>query len=101
MEPIVQNGVNKWYTTRKTLDFLGTDNRLRSQPSNIRRWMAHLLLTTTINIAVAQTIRQKWFAPANHFYNKEMLSQYSATGLLVSLLYGSPSPLADWSIEGH
>lgn len=87
MEPIVVNGISKWYGTRKTLDFFDSGNRLRSQPSNSRRWIAHLLLTTTVNIAVAQSISQKWFAPANHFYDKEMLSQYSATGLLVSYCF--------------
>jgi hypothetical protein len=86
MEPIVEKGVSKWYNTRKILDFFDSQHRLRSQPSNVRRWMAHLLLTTTVNITVAQTIQQKWFAPANHFYDQEMLSQYSKTNLLVSCL---------------
>ncbi|KIW87788.1 uncharacterized protein Z519_11762 [Cladophialophora bantiana CBS 173.52] len=82
LESIVEKGISKWYSTRKSLDFLDSGNRLRSNPSNVRRWMAHLLLNTTINIAVAQTIGQKWRAPANHFYNREMFSQYSATDLL-------------------
>jgi hypothetical protein len=101
MEPIVENGVNKWYSTRKVMDFFDSQRHLRSEPSNIRRWMAHLLLTTTVNIIVAQTIRQKWFAPANHFYDQEMLSQYSKTDLLVSYLRSSSFARAYQETERH
>lgn len=101
MELIIENGVNKWYSTRKIMDFFDSQRHLRSEPSNVRRWMAHLLLTTTVNIIVAQTIRQKWFAPVNHFYDQEMLSQYSKTDLLVTYLRFSPCTRAYQDIERH
>ncbi|KAJ9643598.1 hypothetical protein H2199_004277 [Coniosporium tulheliwenetii] len=93
MELIVQDGVSKWYNTRKQMDFFKDLRQLRPQPLNIRRWVAHALLTTTTNIAVAQCYGEKWYAPTDHFYNQEMLSQYSGTGLLKGV--GVPDFLFD------
>jgi len=80
---IIENGVNKWYGTQRTLGFFDDRRKLRAGPLNVRRWIAHLPLTTTVNIIVTRTIRQKWRAPSIHFCDQEMLSQYSKTGLLV------------------
>ncbi|EON68666.1 hypothetical protein W97_07924, partial [Coniosporium apollinis CBS 100218] len=82
MEPIVQDGVSKWYNTRKQVDFFNDLRQLRPQPLNIRRWMAHVLLTTTTNVAVIQCYGKKRYEPADHFYDQEMLSQYSDTSFL-------------------
>ena len=84
MEPIVENGVSKWYNQRRAMDFLDPAKKPLNNPSNIKRWVSHLLLTTTTNIVPALSLNEQYFAPANHFYDEEMLSQYSKTHLMVS-----------------
>lgn len=83
MEPIVENGVSKWYNQRRAADFLDEKKQLLPKPRNVKRWMSHFLLTTTANIIPSQSIGKKLLAPANHFYNEETLSQYSKTDLMV------------------
>ncbi|ERF76404.1 hypothetical protein EPUS_06962 [Endocarpon pusillum Z07020] len=82
MEIIVENGVSKWYNQRRAMDFLDSAKKPLNRPSNVKRWMSHLLLTTTTNIVPASSLNEQSFAPANHFYDEEMLSQYSKTGLM-------------------
>lgn len=83
MEIFVENGVSKWYNQRRAIDFLDSAKKPLNRPSNVKRWMSHLLLTTTTNIVPALSLNEQSFAPANHFYDEEMLSQYSKTGLMV------------------
>jgi hypothetical protein len=83
MMGIATNGVNKWYTQRRNLDFLDSSSQPLTNPNHVQRWMAHVLLTTTINIVPAQTSGGKWMAPADHFYDSELFTRYSSTGLLV------------------
>lgn len=84
MEPIVENGISKWYNQRKAHDFLDSARKPLEHPSNVKRWICHLLLTTTINIVPSLSLSGQQFAPANHFYDEEMLSQFSGTKLMVS-----------------
>lgn len=84
MELIVENGVSKWYNQRRSMDFLDSAKKPLNNPLNVTRWISHLLLTTTINIVPALSLNEQLFAPANHFYNEELLSQYSKTRLMVS-----------------
>ena len=89
MEPIVENGVNKWYNQRRRIDFLDEASKPLEKPSHVKRWMAHLLLTTTTNIIPSQSLSKQCYAPADHFYDAEMLSQYTKTGLMVLSLLKS------------
>lgn len=64
--------INRWMFVRKQNDFAKT---VGNWPSNvgIQRWMSHLLLTTTINIAAGQTINvaagDSYVIPIDFFYN--------------------------------
>lgn len=86
LEPIVKSTVTEWYQNRLSGDLAEAtgNNRTapKTQPSNIPRWMAHFLLTTTINIATSPNDGQTYTAPVDHFINSEMLSEYGK--LLVS-----------------
>lgn len=82
LEEAIEQGVDNWFETRKGLDF-GSSKNINKNPSNIPRWVAHLFLTTTINIGCAQSDGSTNMIPLNHFYNSELLGQVSAK-LLVS-----------------
>lgn len=74
LQPIVQEGVSKWFNQRRLNDF-----QLNSTPVKIQRWMAHYLLTTTVNIQTAtpiqtQTGSSSYNAPADHFFNSQLQS---------------------------
>jgi hypothetical protein len=82
LESIVEESLIDWYETRVQYDFCDpkdTSNQTPlAQPRNINRWMAHLLLTTTVNFAASATSDAKsYIIPNDHFYNQELLSQLS------------------------
>ena len=88
LERTITDIVNTWYLNRVQRDFYvdheSGNHKLLVQPTNIQRWAAHLLLTTTVNFATAKTANgQDFKIDPNHFLNMEMLSGYDA-GLLVS-----------------
>lgn len=100
LEPLIKNGVNKWFARRSAIEFddASTDKLASTdkQPSsdarygrNIQRWMSHILLTTTINISTAQanpdrTGEAEWVAPIDHFINNTLLHTSAFSDILVS-----------------
>jgi hypothetical protein len=84
LEEAIKQGVNHWFDTRKSLDYLSS-GKVKTNPSNIPRWVAHLFLTTTINIgcALSDGPTGKYILPSNHLYDSELLSAVS-TNLMVS-----------------
>jgi hypothetical protein len=89
LEPIIKDAVTNWYATRLATDFCDTldpkTQKPRAQPTNVHRWIAHLLLTTTINIQTSQYDGQNYTAPYDHFFNYELLQQPAFSDLLVSV----------------
>lgn len=76
LEGHIKQTVTDWYSTRLMSDFSNKSNGKlvpKTQPANIRRWMAHLLLTTTINIGTSQIDDDNYAAPQNLFFNEELL----------------------------
>jgi len=49
LQLFIQSGVDQWTSQRKQHDFSGSPSQVK-----IQRWMAHLLLTTTVNIQAGQ-----------------------------------------------
>ena len=78
LEGFVSTGISNLFETRRDADFINVDGDMSpvSQPKNIERWMAHLLLTTTINIISSHTDRQILKAPVDHFFDNELLQSY-------------------------
>lgn len=87
MMNFVTNGITKWYRTRATMDFLDSDGNPKTAiTSGLKRWMAHALLTTTVNVGVAlpdQDRGDHHLLPMNHVYNSELASQYNKTHIWV------------------
>ena len=50
-QDIITGLIYSWFQQRCENDFKKTDGQYKPEPANVHRWMAHLLLTTTINIA--------------------------------------------------
>ncbi|KAL8724854.1 MAG: hypothetical protein Q9166_007708 [cf. Caloplaca sp. 2 TL-2023] len=77
LEGFVSNGVSNLFQTRRDADFIDTNNMSPlAQPKNIARWVAHLLLTTTVNIRSSHLDHQKLIAPIDHFYDNELLQLF-------------------------
>ena len=72
-----------WFKQRQKNDFFDEQKQLLKQPRNIRWWVAHLLLTTTIKIAGASN--QGFVVPPDHFLDNELLILESTFDLAVSL----------------
>lgn len=83
---IILSLVPKWFDVHYQNDFEEKKGVYKSKPANLRRWMAHLLLTTTINIATATPVwafflQQKnqsgeaptYRTPSDLFINLELL----------------------------
>ena len=81
LEPLILSGLQAWFTQRKINDFSGLGGQLEPQPKNIQRWVSHLLLTTTINIAGPNG--QDFTIPPDHFFNNELLGLQSVFTLTV------------------
>lgn len=56
LEAIVTSLVSKWFQRHAKSDFKESTGGYRTTPSNMHRWMAHLLLTTTVNIATGSRV---------------------------------------------
>ena len=82
LEPIVKDTVTDWYQSRVNFDFCDpadkSHQKPRNKPLNIHRWMAHLLLTTTVNFAASNSSDATTYTvPNDHFYNAELLAGLS------------------------
>ncbi|KAL4860700.1 hypothetical protein BDV12DRAFT_204775 [Aspergillus spectabilis] len=87
LEVIVKHGISSWYGERIQHDFMG-NGLLKDSPANIPRWVAHLLLTTTVNIHCGEinTATDSVNAPPNHFLQEEVLKAYQpATEIYANL----------------
>lgn len=87
----VENSIMNWYTTRRISDFVepdpnGSGTVARTRPTNVQRWMAHLLLTTTVNITTSDKSEGKFRADSTHFFNHELLKGKTGFGMMVGQL---------------
>ena len=82
LEPLVISGVRAWFKQRQKNDFFDGNGQLLTQPQNVQRWVAHLLLTTTINVAGASN--SGFIVPPDHFMDNELLMLDSTFSLTVS-----------------
>ncbi|KAK3368704.1 hypothetical protein B0H63DRAFT_529067 [Podospora didyma] len=75
LEDMITTGVSNWFKQRQKTDFFDASSKLLSSPRNIPRWVAHLLLTTTINIVAArmESDGDTFQIPLDHFYDNELL----------------------------
>ena len=81
LENSIKSSVTNWYNTRLENDLIDSSKngqQPKTRPSNISRWMAHFLLTTTINIATSQTDGTTYTAPLDHFIDNELFSNYES-----------------------
>ncbi|KAJ6078671.1 hypothetical protein N7467_008424 [Penicillium canescens] len=78
--------VTRWFQLHHDNDFKENNGKYKSEPANLHRWMAHLLLTTTINIATGAKVvtffaenpsanALPFRAPHDLFMNFELLLQ--------------------------
>ncbi|RSL99875.1 hypothetical protein CDV31_012009 [Fusarium ambrosium] len=86
LEDDIKRGVDRWFDTRRLLDYFSSPDQIKENPSNLPRWVAHLFLTTTINIgsALSNGSGGKYILPPNHLYDSELLSTVS-TNLMPKL----------------
>jgi hypothetical protein len=87
MEVYVKAGVDKWLNNRRKKDFLDSKSHPLENVQNVQRWLAHVLLTTTINLTTALPDKQGNYAnilPDEHFYNSDLFGTASATQIQVS-----------------
>ena len=81
---LVESSVTDWYSTRQSSDFVDpTSGGPNTSPQNVQRWMAHLLLTTTVNFATSSDDGSTYTADMNHFFNSELLLSGTDFGLMV------------------
>lgn len=88
LQLVVQRGINRWFTKRSANDFPQPCGAVKMETEKVTlRWMAHALLTTTINTSAAtqNSIYKEleWLAPVDHFINNMVLHQSEFSGLLV------------------
>ncbi|KAK5113898.1 hypothetical protein LTR85_010431 [Meristemomyces frigidus] len=93
MMDFVTSGITKWYRTRAAMDFLDSGGKPKvTITSGLKRWVAHALLTTTINIGVSSEDESRdkhHLLPLNHVYNDELASQYNKTHIWPSISQSS------------
>jgi hypothetical protein len=89
LEGVIGPLVTTWSDNRAKKDFTYHDDAGRIRPlelpQNVHRWMAHLLLTTTVNFASANFNTNddtKWNAPQDHFFNSELLANADYSSLV-------------------
>ncbi len=82
LEPLIISGLQAWFKERQISDFNSAGGQLVPQPKNIQRWVSHLLLTTTINIAGPRN--QDSTIPPDHFFDNELLILQPVFTLTVS-----------------
>jgi hypothetical protein len=81
MEHHIIDGTEAWFSSRWEMDFLDEKRQPRESVKGLKRWVAHVLLTTTVNIQTAQPSGSKWLLPPNHFVNFELKSEGDPTKL--------------------
>jgi hypothetical protein len=89
MEAHIKAGMNKWFNSRRQMDFVDEKGHPRVEVKNVKRWLAHLLLTTTVNITSALPVTRSGQAndfdfPQEHFYNSGLFGTPAAKGIQVS-----------------
>lgn len=87
MEAYVKAGVDKWLNNRRKKDFLDNKSHPLENVQNVQRWLAHVLLTTTINLTTALPDKLGVYAgllPDEHFYNSDLFGTAAATQIQVS-----------------
>lgn len=97
LEPIVKFHINNWYKVRLAADWSSPSSQQKQpkpQPTNVHRWMAHLLLTTTVNFSTSLNDGTTYTAPPDHFYNNELFLQSSSfsSEMLVCLVSVDATP---------
>lgn len=101
---IIKVLVTRWFQLHHDNDFKENDGQHKSEPANLHRWMAHLLLTTTINIAAGAKVvtffaqnpsanALPFRAPHNLFMNFELLLQSRFNDINVRLWISSHLPI--------
>ena len=74
MERYITDGIGSWFTSRWKMDFLDDKKQPLQNVKGLKRWMAHILLTTSVNIQTALPSGNQWLMPANHVINFELSS---------------------------
>jgi hypothetical protein len=103
--------LQKWFALLANRDFATLDDQglmqPKTQPANLHRWMAHLLLTTTVNIATGLSVQAftadvegrsaalPWRAPKDLFINFELLARNRFSAFNKPLASFSPEYSAD------
>jgi len=87
MERYITDGIGSWFTSRWKMDFLDDKKQPLQQVKGLKRWMSHILLTTSVNIQTALPSENKWLMPANHVVNFDLLSLGDPTQLWVSSFF--------------
>ncbi|KAF8453889.1 hypothetical protein BDZ91DRAFT_853126 [Kalaharituber pfeilii] len=86
LESAVKRGVDLWFKQRARLDFAEAfGDPAPAQRGSMKRWMAHLLLTTTINITAstdAYGAEGARIPPSDAFWNNMLLSQRAFSDLM-------------------
>jgi hypothetical protein len=83
MESYITDGISAWFASRWKMDFLDAKKQPLPKVKGLKRWMSHILLTTTINIQTALPFQNQWLMPANNVLNFELLSQGDPTDIWV------------------
>ncbi|OJJ76862.1 hypothetical protein ASPBRDRAFT_201942 [Aspergillus brasiliensis CBS 101740] len=100
--------VSSWFAQHHDNDFMITKTQYKTNPANLHRWMAHLLLTTTINIAtgsevVAFAVDNKEQTPAGPLHTlpfRAPVDLFMNFELLLQEKFGDINkPLTDFSPE--
>jgi hypothetical protein len=91
MENYIKAGMNKWFNSRRQMDFVDEKGHPQVEVKNVKRWLAHVLLTTTVNITSALPNTQpgqtnNFDFPQEHFYNSDLFGTTAAKGIQVSIL---------------
>ena len=71
LESAVQRGVQVYFDKRLRDDFLDTNGKLKATGILVRRWMAHLLWTTTVNLGCTATSDEDSM-PSSVVFNDEL-----------------------------
>ena len=71
LESAVQRGVQVYFDKRLRDDFLDTTGKLKATKIPVRRWMAHLLWTTTVNLGCTATSDAESM-PSSVVFNDEL-----------------------------
>ncbi|KAK6515999.1 hypothetical protein TWF281_004589 [Arthrobotrys megalospora] len=76
LEQIIKTGVDNWFQQRKLNDFKD-GGKYREEPLNVKRWAAHAIMTTTINIinAVEDPAGGRMLPPLSMFINQNAMNE--------------------------